>query len=404
MTNRRQFIKHSLASSAMISVCSGVPQFLLRASATTCAKPDETILVVIQLSGGNDGLNTIVPYGDDDYYKNRFTLAINRNNVLKIDDHIGFHPSLGGLANQLEKKHLSVVQGVGYPNPNRSHFESMDLWHTAHRIGSGIPSGWLGRYVERQGAGTTAIHYGREQQPLALASKSVPVPSIKSLEGFRLRANSNQRLGTAIRSAIANPVASDNELLGFIHDSTAMALTTSQKLDSVMKDSKKGVQYPQNPLGRKLQAVGQLIGAGLKTRIYYVTMDGFDTHSNQAEAHASLLTEFGGGVDAFMNEMKVQGNEGRVCVMAFSEFGRRVRENASRGTDHGTAAPLFLLGSKVKPGPLGEHPSLADLDQGDLKYRVDYRRIYATILSKWLNVDPKPILGEAFKTLDLFSV
>ncbi len=404
MTTRRQFIQQTLGSSALVSLSASVPRVLLGASARTAVAPGENILVVIQLTGGNDGLNTVVPYGDDEYYKNRFTLAIGKGQVSKIDDHIGFHPALRGFAELLQDDQLSIVQGVGYPNPNRSHFESMDLWHTAHRVGDSPRLGWLGRCVDggQLDSQLPAIHYGPDRQPLALATRTNPVPSITSLDQFRLNSHSDRQLSASIRGSIEQPRSSDNQLLGFIHESASVALRTSQRLENVV-DADAGAGYPSTRLGRKLNAISQLIDSGLPTQIYYVTHEGFDTHSNQGPAHEGLLRELGDAMRAFVQDLKIKGHGGRTTVMTFSEFGRRVRENASRGTDHGTAAPMFLAGGRVQSGPLNRHPSLTNLQQGDLKFSIDYRQLYATVLEDWLKVDSQPILAQRFEKLELFA-
>ena len=405
MTTRRQFILQTLGSSALVSLSANVPGVLLGASAKTAARPGENILVVIQLSGGNDGLNTVIPFGDDEYYKNRFTLAIGRNQVSKIDDHVGFHPALDGFSSLLDDGLLSVIQGVGYPNPNRSHFESMDLWHTAHRAQESPRLGWLGRCLDNQSLADQlpAIHYGGDRQPLALSTRAHPVPSITSLEQFRLKTGGDKKLTAQILQGIQQPRSPDNELLGFIHESASVALSTSQRLENIVDAEDSQNAYPQTRLGRKLRAISQLIDSGLPTQIYYVTHEGFDTHSNQGPAHEGLLRELGQATQAFVEDLKQKGHADRTAIMSFSEFGRRVRENASRGTDHGTAAPLFVAGGKVKSGLANKHPSLTDLEQGDLKFKIDYRQVYATILEKWLRVDSRAVLGKQFKTLDLFA-
>ena len=406
MTSRRQFIQAAFGSTALVSMTHCVPSVLLGASARAIHRRDEKILIVIELGGGNDGLNTVVPFGHDAYYENRFTLAISRDQVSKIDDSVGLHPSLNGFAQLLDDQQLGIVQGVGYPNPNRSHFESMDLWHTAHRIDESARLGWLGRCVDSaqslQGE-LPAIHYGRGKQPLALATRTRPVPTIASLDQFRM-SGAGPQFASTIRRDLNVPRGGDNQLLGFIHDSAEVALRTSERLENVIDDQSAANDYPATPLGRKLAAVSQLIDSGLPTRVYYVTHDGFDTHSNQAEAHAGLLRELGDATAALMQDLAKRGHADRTAVMTFSEFGRRVRENASRGTDHGTAAPLFLAGGRVKAGMVNEHPSLTDLDQGDLKFTVDYRRVYATVLEDWLGIESQPILGRSFRKLPLFNV
>ncbi len=402
-TSRRQFLTIAGAST-LVSMSPVVPEFLLRASAAEKDSEGERILVVVQLSGGNDGLNTVVPFGDDEYYRNRFALAINRNQVLKIDDYAGLHPSLNGFSQLLEAGKLAIVQGVGYPNPNRSHFESMDLWHSAHRAEERIRYGWLGRYLdatrEEGGGDVPAMHFGQENQPLALTSEKVRVPSIRSLERFRLELGGDAALRRSIEQVTKIERPQDNDLLGFVQQSTTGAIVTARRVEEARKNYKTEVDYGGTGLAQKMKNIAQLIDAGLRTRIYYVTLGGFDTHSNQAQAHNGLLRQLSDSVFAFLQDIANHGHGERVLVMSFSEFGRRVKENASQGTDHGAAAPLMLAGAGVKPGLIGRHPSLTDLEDGDLKFHTDYRRVYATVLEKWLGWKSEPILGGRFETMD----
>ncbi|MDG1872900.1 MAG: DUF1501 domain-containing protein [Mariniblastus sp.] len=402
MNNRRNFLKQSLAGSAVISLSGAVPDFLLGTSRKIVKKNDDKILVVVQMSGGNDGLNTVVPYGDDEYYRNRFTLAIGKSNVLKVNDHIGFHPGLTGFDRLMNERKMSIVQGVGYPNPNRSHFESMDLWHTAHQTSS---DGWLGRSVETSLASENlpAIHFGSGLQPLALKTSNKPVPSIRSIDNFRLNVLRDEKVKKQLAAVIKAPRKTDNALLGYVHESATVALETSLRLQDFGDKQNGEFKYPQSNLGKNLSTIAQLIESGLSTRIYYTTLDGFDTHSNQGESHRSLLSDLGNSVEAFMKQIEAQGNLDRVVLFSFSEFGRRVRENASRGTDHGTAAPVFLFGSKLKQPVVGEHPSLQDLEQGDLKFQIDYRSVYCDLLTNWMEIDPRPVVGKNFQTPGLFD-
>jgi uncharacterized protein (DUF1501 family) len=406
--SRRKFLQAAFGGTAIVSLSRFVPSVLMGASRATAggSGTDGRILIVIELGGGNDGLNTVVPFSDDEYYRNRFTLAVGRDSVLKVNDRIGLHPSLAGFANLLEKQQLGIVQGVGYPEPNRSHFESMDLWHTAHRSNDSPRLGWLGRCIDDApvlSGELAAIHYGEGKQPLALSTRTRPVASISSLEQFRLNAGDTRRFADNIRDDLKVRRAGDNALLGFVHESTGVALRTAEKIEKVLGNEGRGTRFPDHALGRRLAAISQLIASGLPTSIYYVTHNGFDTHANQRDAHASLLSQLGGAVEALMNDLAEQGNAGRTCVLMFSEFGRRVRENASRGTDHGTAGPVFLAGGNLLAGAVNGHPSLTDLDQGDLKFSVDYRSVYATVLEKWLGIPGGPVLGGDFKTLDLFA-
>lgn len=403
-TTRRQFLSTAIGSTAVVSFAARPPQFLLQAAAQELGSREETVLVVVQLSGGNDGLNTIVPYADDDYRKNRPTLAIGQSDILTIDDDCGFHPSMRGFADLLEAGKLSIVQGVGYPNPNRSHFESMDIWHTCNRSKKQRTVGWLGRYLDAagnsQGGDVPALHLGEKKQPLALAGQDVRVPTVRSLERFRLHGD-NQQVRAAVRELASAERASDNNLLTFVQSSISSALAASERVEATGKQYTTQVDYPDTGLAGKLRVIAQLIDAELTTRIYYVDLDGFDTHSQQAGAHTALLGELSGAVSAFISDLSEHGHADRVLLMSFSEFGRRVKENASAGTDHGAAAPMFFAGGRVKPGLIGARPRLNDLADGDLQHHTDFRQVYATVLEDWLHFRSGPILGGEYESLPL---
>jgi uncharacterized protein (DUF1501 family) len=406
-STRRQFLTTAVGSSAVISLGTAVPRFLLAAAAQETSPRNDNVLVVVQLSGGNDGLNTIVPFAEDEYHKSRPQLAISAGDVLKIDDHVGFHPTLQGFSELLEAGQLSIVQGVGYPDPNRSHFESMDIWHTCRRKNQARDDGWLGRYLDlalhQSGGDVPALHLGGEDQPLALAAQDVRVPSISSLQRFRLQGGDNSQLRQTIEQLTGAQRSNDNRLLDFIQTSTTSALAASQRVEQASKDYKTNIDYPDTELAEKLLTVAQLIDAGLSTRIYYVALDGFDTHSRQADAHTVLLRQLSGAVSAFVRDVADHGHGRRVLLMSFSEFGRRVTENASAGTDHGAAAPMFLAGQRVKPGLIGDHPSLTDLVDGDLKFHTDFRQVYAAIMENWLDWPAAPVLGAEYQVVDVLQ-
>lgn len=398
MKTRRDFLKSSLGTSAVVSIGWTAPQFLLQAGAADAKPADETILVMVQLSGGNDGLNTVAPFKESAYRKARPTLAVQANDALKIDNSYGFHPAARGLSNLLESNRLAIIQGVGYANPNRSHFESMDIWHTCQRKTTFRNDGWLGRFLDNTRTDDVldipAIHLGHEKQPLALSSQNIRVPSVTSLDRFRLNDSAEQLRKTVTN--IGKSAAPGADLLGFVQTSTGSALSASEQIEAASGQYKTGITYPDSGLAQKLKTVAQLIDSGLKTRIYYVTLDGFDTHSRQAPAHEALLRELSGALDAFVRDLDEHGHGDRVLTMSFSEFGRRLQENASEGTDHGAAAPAFLAGNRVKSGLIGKHPSLHDLQDGDVKFHTDFRQVYAIVLDQWLGVESPPILGGKF--------
>ncbi len=413
-TTRRNFLSAISASTAavssgMVSLSPVAPRFLLESAALGAERRGDTILVVVQLTGGNDGLNTVIPYADDHYRNNRSSLMFDKNQVLKIDDYLGFHSSLRGFATLLENKQLAILQGIGYPNPNRSHFESMDIWHTCQGKPDKQQGGWLGRAFDahkselQQRADTAALHLGDEPQPLALAARETATPSVRSLERFKLDTAGDAERRSAIQTATQMPRESKNDLLKFVQTSTTAALAASQRIEAAAKDYKTPVKYPTSALAVKLKSVAQLIDAGLTTRVYYVAIDGWDTHSNQAAAHAGLLEQLGDAVAAFTEDLNQHGHGERVVTLMFSEFGRRVKENASRGTDHGAAAPVFLAGSALRPGVIGKHPSLTDLDDGDLKHHTDFRAVYAALLENWLKWPSAPVIGDMHKPISLFA-
>ncbi|MEY3176129.1 MAG: hypothetical protein RLZZ436_4043 [Planctomycetota bacterium] len=409
--HRRRFLAQTASGSLAIALAAGAPYPLLASS--RLAKPGR-VLVVIELQGGNDGLNTVVPATDPVYRQLRPELAIGRADVLSIDDHWGFHPALTGFAELLESGRLAIVQGVGYPNPNRSHFESMDIWHTCRRRNEGRVDGWLGRWLEKSPAGTDpqAMHLGADKLPLALLSRRVRVPSVDSLEDFRLRGTDDPRFRAALQSlaeapsdtpAADAPGATDGGLLSFVQSSTSAAITASDRLAAVAaKAADSSVVWPRSPLGERLKNISKLIRSGLDTSLYYTTLAGFDTHAQQPDAHRSLLRQLGDSVQALLNELQESGDADRVTVLAFSEFGRRVGENASAGTDHGTAGPVFLAGPAVQAGLHGPSPDLNALQDGDLQFTVDFREVYAAVLKRWLQVDPTGILPGEWKGVDVF--
>lgn len=447
---RRQFVHTSLMASAALTI----PSFLERsafaaqprssATSSQAGVPEDRVLVVVQLAGGNDGLNTVVPFGDSSYYRARPGIAVPEREVLKLSRglEVGLHPSLGGLNGLYDEGLLSVVQGVGYPNPNRSHFKSMDIWQTADT--SGVGAGWLGKYLDAQCHGSpeedarAARRHGDGDGAAAAADDCPPNPAIAigrdaplAMRGTRAKpvAFESEELfrwtGKDLHPALAKPyhelngdaegrATGDNGDAGDPLDGPARAsgsnaeFLTRTALDAqiasadIRRAVRQGptVEYPRTQLGQQLAMVGAMIRAGLKTRIYYVSMGGFDTHAGQGGvrgAHARLLRQFSDALATFYRDLKTQRNADRVLTLTFSEFGRRVAQNGSNGTDHGAAAPLFLAGPMVRPGVMNRHPSLTDLDNGDLKYTTDFRSVYASIIDEWMGADSEEVLGRRFR-------
>jgi uncharacterized protein (DUF1501 family) len=365
------------------------------------------ILVVVQLDGGNDGLNTVVPYPDDEYRKCRPKLAISAGEVKKIDDRVGLHPMLEPFVKLLEQQCLAIVQSVGYPNPNRSHFDSMAIWHTAKTNVDKAAPGWLARALDRlkgPEGDAPAIHvHDAFLLPGALSGGRQVVPSIARLEQFRRRlgmpdgASANGQIEALDRLAQQDR-GEPGSLMQFVERCSLITYASSARLERVEKDRPKAsASYPEfYGLARRLQLISKLIKAGMTTAIYYTHLDGFDTHSGQLQQHANLLRELGNSLRAFLDDLEKSGESERVVVLVFSEFGRRLGENGSGGTDHGTAAPVFLLGKPVKSGLHGEYPDLTHLEDGDPTHAVDFRRVYAALLDRWLGVPHREVLGAEF--------
>jgi uncharacterized protein (DUF1501 family) len=419
---RREFLKTSIATGSLVSLGLTVPSFLSRTAlaAPLADKPGakDTILVVVQLTGGNDGLNTVVPFADAEYAKLRPTLKLPTNQLKKVNDQVGLHPSLEGLAKLLEVQALCIVQGVGYPNPDQSHFRSMDIWQAASTAPSAT-EGWLGRALKQLPA-PPAFHVAgpNESSPLALAGAPVRVPSIASLEDFQLRTSSfsggmDKKEQRSLMEAAARPRATLSPggkgqgegagLLDFVQRTAVNTYSSSQRLQEVGKNYQPKATYPNDPLANHLKLAAQLIDADMGARIFYVSIGNFDTHANQLNTHANLLRQLSDSMTAFYQDMSARGHKDRVLMMTFSEFGRRPYENGSLGTDHGAAAPMFLVGSKIKAGPVGKHPSLTDHNFGNLKHSIDFRQVYAAILDKWLGVNSKEVLGQTFENAAIWK-
>lgn len=438
---RREFLRTSVLGGALSWT---IPAFLadtfsaLQAEAAdsatqTAAGKDSTILVVLQMAGGNDGLNTVVPYANDFYRQARPKIGIAANSVLKINDQIGLHPSLAGFKNLYDAGQLSIVQGAGYPNPNRSHFRSTEIWQTASDADKVEKYGWIGRYFDNACRGAdpaVGVNIGH-QMPQAF---SAPVPtgiSLDNPQSFRFNGGGRRPNGEmnadeksfrelnqpvsedmaagapdmsgASIGAIQGPTTHAGSALDFLERTALDAEMSSDKILAITKQTKNQATYPASQLGNGLKLVAKLIGGGLPTRIFYVSQGGYDTHTNQVGQQQRLLQDLGDSVKSFVQDLTAQGNFQRVLVMTFSEFGRRVAENASGGTDHGAAAPMFVIGNKVKAGLHGFYPSLApqDLFEGDIKYNVDFRSVYAGILEEWLKTKSEPILKGRFEPLPL---
>lgn len=394
MHSRRQF----LCRSALISLSPWIPAFLPRSLRAAEPGADQRNLVVIQLDGGNDGLNTVVPFADEKYAELRRELFIPEQEVLKLDDAVGLHPGMKAAADLFGDGRLAVLQGVGYPNPDRSHFRSMAIWQHARREEAQHDSiGWLGRAADgfRPGgaAGADAVYVGEEAIPVAIRGRRSEAVSLQDESDLALLA----------------PVDTDGPRTALAADlSSFVTRTLDRSFDAARRFSESNGQagaadaeYPSTNLARKLQLISRLIKLGGGARVYYVSQPGYDTHSAQINRHRQLLSEFSRGLKAFLDDLRSSALEDRVVTMAFSEFGRRAQENGSAGTDHGAAGPVFVAGSSVQGGIVGRSPPLDDLDNGDLRMGIDFRQVYATLLEDWLQVPARDVLGGDFRRLPL---
>lgn len=410
--SRRGFVQ----SLSLATLSSTVPLFLQR-SAGAAALPgfrDDRVLVVIQLSGGNDGLNTLVPYADERYYRARPKLGIPKAEVLPIDDTCGFHPQMAALRHVFEHQALAVVRGIGYPNPNRSHFRSMEIWQTGSAPDQNWTTGWLGRYCDAECRGSDnplpVVNLGGKT-PLTLAARSPRAISVENPALLRWRPNTEGEAARAEERAfdrLNHPPAvatgqEGDDPLNFLTRTASGARHLHARLEEAANRYRSAVKYPEFRFSQSLRLAAQMIAAELPTRLYYVELSGFDTHATQPNRHAALLQELSEGLGAFLRDLRAQGHLDRTLVMTFSEFGRRVAENQSGGTDHGAGSLLFLAGGQVQGGLYGAAPDLDDLDRGDLKHQIDFRALYQTVLTGWLRAPVDPSLGVPAAPLPLFK-
>jgi uncharacterized protein (DUF1501 family) len=407
--DRRQFVRLT----GLTALTATVPSFLHKTGVALAgtshpeAKPlpglkDNHVLVILQLAGGNDGLNTLVPYADDHYHKLRPRIGISANKVLKLDDHFGLHPELLELHRLFQDGGLALVPNVGYPNPSRSHFRSSDIWETASTSARMWKSGWLGRYFDAECQGVPGAMLGLrlgEQPALTFAGDQMRAATLANPSLLEVRATGALERGL---EKINQVEPTGIGALDFIQRTGNETHALARRMKTVVRDVEPAVEYPPFVLCQSLRLVAQMIVANVPTRVFYVTLGGFDTHSTQLNRHAGLLQELSQALSLFRKDLKAQGQLDRVLLLTFSEFGRRASENKQLGTDHGTGNVVFLLGGKVKPGIHGAPPDLAKLDsEGDPHFGVDFRSIYTDVLRDWLNANAAHVLGEQFKPLAL---
>ena len=412
--SRRAFIKETAGAAGLVAFGSSIPAFLVRS--TAAMEPGQsspgTVLVVVQLSGGNDGLNTVVPYQDDAYCRSRPTLRIAPGQVHKLDSGLGLHPAMPAFAKLYQEGRLSIIQGVGYPKSSRDHEAAMEDWHTGvirDQVPPGARTGWLGRAIDSAcdpaKTDLRGVFVGDIKAPFGLRTERVVVPDIKLIEEWLPTGSGWDRSSLPRDSGLSSATAGPS-LLASVRAATANARLVRQRLILAGKTlHSESAAYPPFPLAQNLAMIAQLIRADLGIRIYFAEMGGggiggFDTHANQAANHGALLRELSESASAFVNDLNRDRLLDSVLVMTFSEFGRTLSENGRRGTDHGTAAPIFMIGGKVKGGLWGAHPSLTDLEADSPKYHTDFRCVYATVLGRWLKLKNEKVVTPGFAPLD----
>ncbi|MAG58008.1 MAG: hypothetical protein CMJ83_17115 [Planctomycetes bacterium] len=399
IATRRQFMVDGLG---LVAAGAGLSDALLRDAVSGPREPGHRVVVILQLSGGHDTLSALVPYGHEEYGRVRKATRIGEKEVLKLDDELGLHPALGGFKDLLDDGAFAVIPGTGYPSPNYSHFKAMDIWHMADRRGRRVPYGWIGRYLDDAFEGSTdpclSLAIGAGRCPPALVGKEHPGLSFSRPDRFRYMGDrGDKRQGATYRKLNELPATSTPANLEFVARTAAAANASSARIRELVAAYKPRVPYPNTRLGRSLRTVAALISGGMSTRAYHVSQGGFDTHAGQRTRHDELMTRLNAAVVAFQKDLNAQNQAKRVLTFTFSEFGRRVKENGSKGTDHGAAGSMFLFGPGVKPGIHGKHPSLTDLQGGgggSLKHTVDFRSVYATVLEKWFETKSEPLLGK----------
>ena len=412
-TTRREFLRLTGSGLGLLAFSSYAPRFLTTAAAANVPAPekDKRILVLLQMAGGNDGLNTVVPYTDDRYHALRPRLGLKDVSTLhKLDDHVALAPPCGAIADLAKDGKFAVIQNVGYPNPNHSHFRSSEIWETASDAEQFLPDGWMGRYLDNCCSGSPADD--KSSDPAAVHS-TVALPqtffsqqpqNLFSISGnFRGNARQRRRLDGAAYQPLLDEfatIAPAGDTGQFLSHTLMDALVTEKRVQQVLDGYTPKAQYSNSALGQSLQRVAALIAAGLETRVYFCQQGGYDTHANQFNNHQNLLGDLSNSLAAFQKDLAAHGLDKQVLTMTFSEFGRRPHENDALGTDHGTAAPLFVMSGALKQGGvIGEAPDLNIPDKSDLTYKIDFRQVYATVLHRWLDADPAAVLNGKFEEL-----
>ena len=391
---RKEFLQiGSLATASLM-----LPKFLKAFEQKNMVPPGNKVMVVIQFSGGNDGLNTVIPITNDIYYKARPKLAIKKDKALSLTDEVGLNPALEAFKGLYDEGNLSILNNVGYPNPDRSHFRSMDIWHSASNSNDYVHTGWLGRYLDAQCKGCNKPTQILEvDDVLSLALKGNEKNGLAFTDPRRLYSSSNERFYKDINAAHQG----SEETVDYLYKTMSETLSSANYIFQQSKKNPTAATYPATEMGKNLKTIASLIMSDINTKVYYLSLGSFDTHVNQELQQKRLFTELNDAVKAFTADLKKNNRFDDVLMMTFSEFGRRVSQNASNGTDHGTANNMFFISGGLKEkGILNAMPDLKDLNQGDLKYKVDFKNVYATVLNKWLGSDDVAILGKKYEPLN----
>lgn len=392
---RRGFLQvGSLATAAYM-----VPGFLKAFEKQSMVPSGNKVFVVLQLSGGNDGLNTVIPFRNDVYYRARPKLGILKAQALQLTDEVGLHPALTGFKELYDDGSLGILNSVGYPNPDRSHFRSMDIWHSASQSNEYLYTGWIGRYLDAQCAGCDKPTQALEiDDVLSMALKGEQSKGIAMKDPRRLYNTANEKYFKEIISSRKN--LEGEQPVDYLYKTMAETVSSADYIFQQSRLHPTSSVYPKTELGKSFQTIASLIFSDINTKVYYVSLGSFDTHINQGGQQQRLFTEMNEAISSFVKDLKSNGRFNDVLITTFSEFGRRVSQNASGGTDHGSANNMFFIGGGLKQtGVLNPLPDLNDLKDGDLQHKVDFKNVYATILKNWLNADDKKILGKQFDHL-----
>lgn len=396
LLKRKQFLQiGSLATASMM-----LPKFMKAFEAPQVVPPGNKVMVILQLSGGNDGLNTVIPVRNDIYYKVRPKLGISRENALLLTDEAGLHPALTGFKDLYDNGSLGILNNVGYPNPDRSHFRSMDIWHSASDSDKFVDTGWLGRYLDAQCAGCDKPTQALElDDMLSMAMKGEQVKGLAMKDPRRLFNTSNEKF---FREVIKNHQDDHNEQpVDYLYKTMAETMSSADYIFKQSKVHPNSTVYPTTDIGNSFKTIASLIFSDINTKVYYLSLGSFDTHVGQDGQQRRLFTEMNAAISAFVKDLQQNNRFQDVMLMTFSEFGRRVAQNASGGTDHGTANNMFFISGGLKQkGLLNAMPDLNDLKNGDLQHKVDFKNVYATLLNKWLGADDRKILGKELSYLD----